>query len=481
MNSSKTRALSCLGAFAVLAACSAGACTKSDPAADDAGGTSAGGTANAGRGGRSPGGGAGGIGVAGAEAGAAESAGEGGVAGDSTGGTGGTGAEETAGAGAGAVGGACGADLQNDRNNCGRCGKVCESCEGGTCTPRVVLYPNPTVNANTSIGFNRRTVLVGSYVYAWEKVSDATQTLDLRYRVLRASTTPTNPPSSGSIVQDIPDDASFDYFVEAVSYDATYSYQCTTAGGTRVLLSASAATPTQIFKSPVAGQDCSAIAVSDTAVFMFSHDTTGGLDTLYTLPLASASATAVPTLVPNIGTRLTPVASLTVVGANIFWLENDLSQNAAPPNLVMAPTAGLAQGAVPTKIDSDLGNNSASIASDGSYLYWTDTHGVVGELRRTKLPYVANATPEVLLTDLDTVNPGLVMDANYVYLMEGNGDRNVWRVRKNGSAADVLGVAFVQDATGGGQHQGLQMTGVDANYVYFLLNDGLIARLPNVP
>jgi hypothetical protein len=35
--------------------------------------------------------------------------------------------------------------------------------------------------------------------------------------------------------------------------------------------------------------------------------------------------------------------------------------------------------------------------------------------------------------------------------------------------------------SGFGRHLGFAMTGVDANFVYFQFDDGLIARLPNAP
>jgi hypothetical protein len=138
-------------------------------------------------------------------------------------------------------------------------------------------------------------------------------------------------------------------------------------------------------------------------------------------------------------------------------------------------------GGAPVTIDMDLGNSSASVASDGSYLYWTDTHGLVGELRRTPLPYVPGAQPQALMSSLDGVNPGIALDSTYAYIMEANGDLGnvVYRVKKDGSTSDSLGIALIDDVNG--QHKGLQLTGVDASFVYFLLFDGLVARLPLTP
>jgi len=491
MISSKTRVLTSLGVIGILSACGAGACSSKS---DGGGGAGTGATAAGGSSGASAGSaGKGGQNTAGSDAGGSHTGGEAGndTAGGSAGAAAGEGGAAGAEAGGSETGGSagtgatCNANLQTDAQNCGRCGHSCGTadCSGGLCNAEPVLVPKPIVAELTESGFSRRTFFSASSLYAWEKVQDSTLNPDLRYRLLRtpapAVALPATP-ASGAIVQDIPDDGSAPYFVDAVNYDAAYLYQCTTTGGTRVPLNGTAAAPTVIFKAPVANIDCNAIAVGPTALFISSHNTVAGKDTLYTLPLTALGPNAVPTLVPNIGARDNDIFALTVVGTNLYWMENDLSQAAKPPNLVTAPSSGLAAGGKPTKIDEDLGSESASIASDGSYLYWTDTHGAIGELRRTKLPFVPGSKPEAVLQNLDGVNPGIVMDANYLYVMESNNELGtiVYRVAKDGSTSDQLGIGEVFNPS---EHKGLQMTGVDANYVYFLLFDGILARLPNKP
>jgi len=485
MISSKTRVLTSLGVIGLLAACGAEACSSKS---DSGGGAGSGATAAGGSSGAN-GAGKGGQNTAGSNAGGSQTGGEAGN--DTVGGSAGAGTDEGGAAGAeaggsGGTGATCNANLQTDPKNCGRCGHSCGTadCSSGLCNAEPVLVPKPVVAELTESGFSRRTFFSAGNLYAWEKVEDSTQNPDLRYRLLRtpapAAALPATP-APGTIVQDIPDDGSAPYFVDAVNYDASYLYQCTTTGGTRVPLNGTAAAPTVIFKAPVANIDCNSIAVGPTALFISSHNTVAGKDTLYTLPLTSLGPNAVPTLVPNIGARDNDIFALTVVGTNLYWMENDLSQTAKPPNLVTAPSSGLAAGAKPTKIDEDLGSESASIASDGSYLYWTDTHGgPFGEVRRTKLPFVPGTKPEAVLQNLDGVNPGIVMDANYLYVMESNNELGtiVYRVAKDGSTADQLGIGVVFNPS---EHKGLQMTGVDANYVYFLLFDGILARLPNKP
>jgi len=342
----------------------------------------------------------------------------------------------------------------------------------------MVINPSPTVNEAVNAGFNRRTHLLNGNVYAWEKVNDATQTPDLRYRLLRASSTPATPPTAGTVVSDVAN-ASTNYFVSSVTYDDTYFYQCTSKGGTRVPLSASNATPTQIFGYPAGVTastfECVSIVVTATDIFFVNREVVAGIDKIYKLPLASIGPTAVPTLVPNIGNR-DRITSLTVSGANFFWFEIVLADNASSPRLVTAPITG----AAPITIDKDLGNNSATVVSDGAFLYWTDTHGGIGEVRRTPLPYVANAVPQKLMQDLDGVRAGIVMDAANVYVMEANNPSGnyVYKIKKDGSGSKDLGIAFVNN---NGQHKGLQMTGVDATHVYFLLFDGIVARLPIGP
>jgi hypothetical protein len=133
------------------------------------------------------------------------------------------------------------------------------------------------------------------------------------------------------------------------------------------------------------------------------------------------------------------------------------------------------------RIDTDLANGSATVASDGAFLYWTDTHGGIGQVRRTPLPYVPNATPQVVAQDLDGIRAGIAMDTNFLYVMEANNPTGnvVYRVKKDGTGSASLGIAFVNDTNG--MHKGLSMTGVDTGFVYFLLFDGLVGRLPNAP
>ena len=486
MTLSKTHAVTSIGVVGLLVALGTGACSdKSD------GGGSAGSTSDAGKGGSSAG--------ASGKAGSSGKSGSanGGDAGNDRGGEGGDGgAENTAGAATGEGGSAgvdtgstagaagdgttvCEANTQTDSANCGRCGHSCGSadCVDGLCYAEAVVVPEPTVNELTLSGFNGRTTLNDGNLYAFEKVTDATQDLDLRYRLLRSPTTATIP-AAGTIVQDIADDISQGYFVDAVNYDSSYFYQCTTTGGTRVALNASAATPTIIFKSPVAGMDCNAIAIGGTSLFISSHDTVNGKDTLYTIPIASLGPNATPTLVPNIGERDSDIFSLTVIGNNLFWMELNLATSGK--DLVTAPVAGLAANGKPTTIAPDLGNESASIAYDANNLYWTDTHGGTGKVLSIPLPYVAGATPKELMTDLDGVRQGIAQDDEYLYVMEANNpDGNmVYRVAKDGSGNDTLGVGFINDQA---QHKGLQMTGVDSKYVYFLHFDGIIGRLPVKP
>ncbi len=342
----------------------------------------------------------------------------------------------------------------------------------------MVINPSPTVNEAVQAGFNRRTHLLNGNLYAWEKVNDATQTPDLRYRLLRAPSTPATPPAAGTVVSDVANDTS-NYFVDSVTFDDTYSYQCTSKGGTRVALNSNNATPTKIFTYPAGVTatifSCVNIVVTATDLFIVNREIVAGIDKIYRLPLASISPTAVPVLIPNIGNR-DRVTGLHVAGANLYWFEIVLADNASSPRLVTAPITG----AAPVTIDKDLANNSATVVSDGAFLYWTDTHGAIGEVRRTPLPYVPNAVPQKLMRDLDGIRAGIAMDATNVYVMEANNAAGnyVYKIKKDGSASKDLGIAFVNN---NGQHKGLQMTGVDSTHVYFLLFDGIVARLPIGP
>ena len=134
---------------------------------------------------------------------------------------------------------------------------------------------------------------------------------------------------------------------------------------------------------------------------------------------------------------------------------------------------------MPTVVDTDLGSGSgAALANDGTFIYWTVNVGNSGTVRRAPLATLVPSTTDVA-QDVDSFK-GLLVSGQYVYFMEGQ-SREVFRAKSDGSAGkEALGNAFVQD-TGGAQHLGFFMTGVDANFVYFQLDDGLIARLPNAP
>jgi hypothetical protein len=267
-------------------------------------------------------------------------------------------------------------------------------------------------------------------------------------------------------------------FVTAVTFDAGNVYQCSSAGVSKLSLAATGAVPTPFFQAPTiaGGFECGAIVITANAAYLTHHDITGGKDTIYTLALPPASPNAVPTLIPNIGPRSSPLGSLTALGTRLFWTENDLSVNSLPPNLVTVPVSG----GQPTVLDSDLGSNTGvAIAGDASSVYWTDTHGFVGQVRSAPLNSLVSTSIAVVAKELDTVYPRMALDSDYVYFMAESA-RIVFRAKKDGSGEqESLGSAFVSDDNG--DHKGFAMTGVDASFVYFLLDDGLIARLPKVP
>ena len=465
------RAFTSVGILAVVAgscfaACSSSSSDDSASAGTSSGGTT-GGTSNGGTTGNS-GGKSGGTGKAGAgNAGTANN----GDAGD-TGNNGGSG-----GGGATCVG----ANTQTDAKNCGHCGKVCESndCEMGECTPVVVLYPstaNPETIDSTIPDDVMTTALISGNVYEWEQTQDSPLADDLRYTTLRASSTPTTPPSAGVAVADLPRTAPAPS-IGAVTYDATSIYQCGSAGVTKTPLNASGATPTKIVAAPTVtdGFACNAITVTATTIFMVDDDTATGKDMIYSIPVASANGTNVPTLVPNIGARDRNITNLTVIGTNLYWYDRDVAGD-SQAQLMTAPVTG----GVPKMIDHSLGSSGGlGLGTDGTYLYYTANIGNVGELRRAPLAtLVPEASP--IAGNIDSFK-GLVVNGGYVYFMEGI-SREVFRVKSDGSGdVSPLGVAFVE-TDDNSEHKGVNMTGVDANYVYFLLDTGgLIARLPSTP
>lgn len=497
----KYRALGGVGILAVLVGSCVAACSSSS----DSGGT--GGTSSGGTGGTSAGGTSGGKGGSAGSTSKAGSSnagttnGEAGDTGDNGGdnGTGATGGEAGANNGAagdqnnggtGAVGGSggtggmatcVGANKQTDPKNCGSCGKVCESneCDEGECTPVVVLYPstaNPETVDTTVLTTQMTTALIGSNVYEWELTQDSPVAGDdLRYTTLRAASTPTKPPAAGAVIADLPRTSPAPQ-IGAVAYDATNIYQCGTNGVTRTALNASGATPTQILGAPVsgAGIGCSVITVTATNIFVVMHDANTALDTIYSVAAAAAVGAAVkPVAIPTIGARGTPLTNLTAVGTNLYWFDRVNGESSS--QLVTAPITG----GTPKVIDASVGSGGGlGLAADATYLYYTYNFGNIGEVRRAPLATLKpDSTP--LTSDIDAFK-GMVLNGGYLYFMESS-SREVFRVKADGSEnKGALGIAFVQ-TDDNAQHEGINMTGVDANFAYFLLNDGLIARLPATP
>jgi len=481
----KYRAFCGVGILAVFAGACVVACSSNSSDDKAAGGTSAGG-ANTGGSGGTTSGGKGGSGNAGADTGGDAGNGnggdtgagaEGGEAGTANGAAGGGntgGTDATGGSGGSGGSGTCTADTQTDAKNCGHCGKVCESneCDSGECTPVVVLYPVAGETVDSTIGNNMMTTnLTAGNVYEWELVDNGTQ----YYRTLRASSTPVTPAAAGAVVAQVARHNPAPQ-IGAVTFDATNIYQCSTDGVTRTLLSATNATPTKIVAAPTVadGFACNAIAVTATTIFVVDDDVSTGKDSIYSIPVASANGTNKPTLVPNIGERDRNITNLTVIGTNLFWFDRDVAGD-SQAQLMTAPVTG----GVPKVIDHSLGSSGGlGFGTDGVYIYYTANIGNVGEVRRAPL---ATLKPDAtaVASNIDTFK-GLVVNGGYLYFMEGQ-SREVFRAKSDGSTgAEGLGVAFVQTADNV-QHEGFNMTGVDSKFVYFMLNDGLIARLPSTP
>src|SRR5262249_30998584 len=156
-------------------------------------------------------------------------------------------------------------------------------------------------------------------IYEWEY----TTTNAVHYVVQGASTTPTNPPSKGTIAQDVPGDPSID----AVAFDSTYIYEAIEGAGApgqvaRKKLDGSDGTGqgTKWFRLP-ADLEWKNVVVTSAAVFVTATSQLNGPghpapDTTAFYAIATSAITAdgnaTPTVINGLAARGDRISDLSV-------------------------------------------------------------------------------------------------------------------------------------------------------------------------
>jgi hypothetical protein len=185
---------------------------------------------------------------------------------------------------------------------------------------------------------------------------------------------------------------------------------------------------------------------------------------IYSIALPVANASTKPTLIAGLGALADRISDLTVINGHIFWLQYD--RLGTTHNLLWTvPVAG----GTPVQLD-DVGNAIGStIVSDssGAYVYW-NTGSSVGKVKRCP---IANLDTQHIedLADINNAQEGLVVDDDYVYVLETSDvlGTPVYRAKKDGSGQELI--SYLPG--------GFQMNAVDDKFLYMTDFYGLVYRL----
>jgi hypothetical protein len=495
---------SCVAVSAVLlaAACSSKSDNETRGAAGS--GNETGGSGNGGSSGATNGGSAGKASAGGGtSSGGAFGGREGGVASGGTSskdaGAGGTSGVDASSAGGGPT--SCQADLQTDPLNCGRCGKSCfgSDCIDGLCEARLLMDVQFEAYA-----YNRLAGFVSQgKVYEYEFTTAVTNAADSL--VLSTSTTLANPPSEGTLVQDLVVNQG-DPGIDSVAFDATYIYEAMegqTVGAqgqvARKKLDGSEDTGagTKVFALPPGPPNpdsangksnlkWQAIAVGSDGIYLagttqingFSHpapDTT----TIYkmALPLGTDTSKLPTALIAGRGEVVTDLAVFgnATTGQHLFWLEYDRTRpdtDAGPGSDYFAYTAPTT-GGTPVLLD-DVMTSASAFASDGTYVYWTEINDL-GRLVRCPLDHL-DAAHVTRVADVSNAQEGIALQGRYVYTMELADPGPVFRIDTATGQKELLGNRSIPPS-----EKETNVIGVDADFVYMTGLDAKVWRLPNVP
>lgn len=379
-----------------------------------------------------------------------------------------------------------------DASNCGRCGRVCESasCEGGLCTPTLVLDVPYTPSS-----FLYAVSVSGGRVYEWQYT---TQPTDIHFFVYSAPAPLTNLTTSsmGTVIQDVPPNPNLN--MSAVAFDATYIYEAEPGvgaggvsrkkldgseprGAATALFTLPALDPGAPAVGPIPARPASpyrwkGIVVEGNAAYLAGTTSANGgswphddVTVIFAMSPFPATASTVATRLPGLDKLGYIFTDLTVSNGHLFWYDNSL--DGVKRSLFTASVAG----GTPVKLEDDVFvSDHSSIASDGSYVYWT-IPGSLGSVRRCPLADLRlAAATEVVQVQSST--EGLAVDDTHVYYMTTDSFKTVQRAPKAGGAVEELGHMVLPPS-----HVGSRVHAVDASFVYVSDSDGKIYRMGKVP
>jgi hypothetical protein len=371
-----------------------------------------------------------------------------------------------------------GTNFQTDAENCGHCGKSCSgaSCLSGLCEATLVMSAPQPNSFGLGKTFAYTGFVSGGKVSVWEEAESGDH-----YDLLSALTTPTAPPSAGSPPLQT---TNLPPFAGAVAFDATNVYEAfqpAAAGQTgQVLVKklADAAAPTKMFTLPASNVDWTNIAVGPTAIYLTA--TTAFTSTaIYRMATPVADAASMPTLIlDHLGEKDSDLSVVTDAsgGEHLVWLDYLATRPDSDAGLGsdwFVYTAPATPGATPVRL-GDATTSTASIASDGTFVYWTEANDA-GRLMRCPLANL-DAAHAVRVADVASAQEGIVVQGSYAWVMELSDPGPIFRIDTSSGAKELVG-----NRTVGASIKNSYLFGIDASFIYMASVDGPVYRLPSAP
>jgi hypothetical protein len=301
----------------------------------------------------------------------------------------------------------CEVALTTDNGNCGACGRVCQggvACSAGMCSSEVVVEIGSSV-AGEDVIFTPERVFFSSWSKAGTEIGFAPRS------PATLPQTPTWLPASQ--VASLTADASYLYFLRNPYMEAHTIRKINVDGSGLV--------------SPVNDDvgNATQLRSNATAFFMLSPENVP--TTISTVAKGSAGSP-----VPIVTGRFR-IYQYLLTPTKLVWIEGDAAiENPLIHNIYVAPLAG-GSGDVIKKVPGDLvwdaDHYKSDMASDGTYLYWSQYGGSNGKIRRYLLD--GSAAPDDLAFDL-TAPTGMAVDDKYVYFLAKGS--TLFRLRKTGGA-----------------------------------------------
>src|SRR5262249_39199121 len=122
----------------------------------------------------------------------------------------------------------------------------------------------------------------------------------------------------------------------------------------------------------------------------------------------------------------------------------------------------------------DASTSTASFASDGTYVYWTEANDA-GRLMRCPL---ANLDPDHVqaVADVASAQEGIVVQGQFAWVMELSDPGPIFRINTATGAKEQIG-----NRTVGASIKNSYLFGIDSSFIYMASIDGPVYRLPSTP